>query len=239
MSAFSLPTEATHVNPLWPLDFFVRLISGSSVLTRMFFGVRFPPRTRTDASLWDLTTLAFRRPLKEVVANEQEILEMGTGPLALLSIYLCKHRRITRVTSVDIEPENLSSAAEAARLNGVELQLVQSDLFSALRGRWDIVFFNPPYVPTHHLLYPPTGKKRPLASDGGEEGVDVIARFLDQVRRHTDENSRILVGINTIFVSEETLERMGERFGFVISRKFDPTLWPSKVYEFVRRDTRA
>lgn len=75
----------------------------------------------------------------------KRVLEIGTGSgfLSLLAA-----RGGAQVTATDISPLAVSNAEANATRNGIELVILQSDLFAALpSGRFDVVLINPPYYP--------------------------------------------------------------------------------------------
>jgi tRNA1(Val) A37 N6-methylase TrmN6 len=75
--------------------------------------------------------------LAEVKAGEK-VLEIGTGS-GVVSLFLKDH---ADVIATDISP----LACENARRNGVEV--VRADLYYGICGPFDLVIFNPPYLPT-------------------------------------------------------------------------------------------
>jgi release factor glutamine methyltransferase len=114
------------------------------------------------------------------------VLEMGTGS-GLIAAEIAK---ITRIIATDINPHAVISARDA----GVEV--VRTDLFAGLRGPFDLVLFNPPYLPTQPeermddwLEY---------ALDGGESGRTVIERFAAEAGRVLAPGGRILLLISSL-----------------------------------------
>jgi predicted RNA methylase len=51
-----------------------------------------------------------------------------------------------KVTAVDISAEALELAKENALANEADILFIQSDLFSRIRGKFDIIITNPPYT---------------------------------------------------------------------------------------------
>ena len=115
------------------------------------------------------------------------VLEVGTGS-GLIAGELA--RGGTTVIATDINPH----AAVCAREKGIDV--VQSDLFCGIRSLFDLILFNPPYLPTQPeeriddwLEY---------ALDGGPNGRVVIERFSEQVDHVLAPGGRILLLISSL-----------------------------------------
>ena len=91
------------------------------------------------------------------------------------------------VTLAELSPDALSVArqnAEAVKARGGggggALAVVESDLFAAVTGVFDLITANPPYIPRALLAgLPPEVRREPrLALDGGEDGLALIRRII-------------------------------------------------------------
>lgn len=77
--------------------------------------------------------------------ESKRILELGAGS-GLISIFCAK--KGAHVTSTDISPIAVSAIIENAYINGVSIEVIQSDLFEKLQERtFDYIIINPPYYP--------------------------------------------------------------------------------------------
>ncbi len=74
------------------------------------------------------------------------------------------------VTLVDISESAVRCATRNATENGLQVKVIRSDMFSAIRGRFDYAIFNPPYLPST----PPNDP----AWSGGKKGNEMTTRFL-------------------------------------------------------------
>lgn len=72
----------------------------------------------------------------------QRVLDVGTGTGV---IAICLARAGRSVVASDISHAAVRTAAENGRLAGVSFDCVQSDLLANIRGRFDLIAFNPPY----------------------------------------------------------------------------------------------
>jgi release factor glutamine methyltransferase len=122
----------------------------------------------------------------EVRATDR-VLEVGTGSGRVAAALIS---RATHVVALDINPH----AATTARSLGLEV--VRSDLLAGIRGPFDLVLFNPPYLPTD-----PTERLDDwleYALDGGPDGRRTIARFLGELDRILAGDGRALLLISSL-----------------------------------------
>lgn len=145
------------------------------------------------------------------------ILEIGTGS-GFVSAVLLANLKDIRLVATEINPH----AARCAKANAVEV--IRTDLFRGLKPRFsetrfDLILFNPPYLPTSKEEKVPGWLN--YAFDGGNSGRETLDRFLDKVRDYLKPGGEILVLISSITGLEAVKEKM-EKLGFevkVVARK--------------------
>lgn len=71
---------------------------------------------------------------------------------------------------------------------------VQSNLFSKIKGKFEVISFNPPYLPEDKR----EDKESALATTGGKKGDEVILRFLKQAKKHLEKNGIILLVVSSL-----------------------------------------
>jgi release factor glutamine methyltransferase len=137
------------------------------------------PRPETE----ELVMMLLAREWPEGVAA----LDIGCGS-GVIGLSLAHHWREkqTHVTLVDVSPDALALARENAERLGLpsgNLHWAESDLFSGVAGRFDLIVANLPYVPDGEK----TAVSREVAHDpdlalyGGPDGTEIIARLLREV----------------------------------------------------------
>ncbi len=129
------------------------------------------------------------------------ILDLCTGSGAIaIAVYkeLEKCNRKCKVTAVDISAEALELAKENAEANGADVLFVQSDLFTRIRGRFDIIVTNPPYIPSKDIetLQREVRDYEPrLALDGGEDGLDIYRRIAAEASKYLNRGGTLMMEV--------------------------------------------
>lgn len=83
--------------------------------------------------------------IEENTDEKLDVLDIGTGSGAI-ALALAKVKKNWRLTASDISRDALELARENAEKNQVQLNLIQSDLFRNISGKFDIIVSNPPYI---------------------------------------------------------------------------------------------
>ncbi len=127
------------------------------------------------------------------------ILEIGTGSGAV-AISVAKQLGKARLTAADVSREALKLARKNARDLKVNqrIKFVHSDLLSNIRGRFDIIAANLPYLTTAQMQELPRDIKKyepKLALNGGPDGLYLYNQLLKQLTRITKPGSTLLCEI--------------------------------------------
>ncbi|MDD4254138.1 MAG: class I SAM-dependent methyltransferase [Methanofollis sp.] len=149
-------------------------------------------------------TFLLRDAALEEVRPGDHVLEVGCGSGAVTAALL---GRAGSVVATDINPH----AVLAGRERGVET--VRTDLMTGVRGPFDLVLFNPPYLPTapeeridDWLEY---------ALDGGPTGRETIERFADDVGRVLAPFGRILLLVSSLTDPDE-VRKIFAGLGYIV-----------------------
>lgn len=131
----------------------------------------------------------------------QSVLDMCTGSGAIaIAMYkeLRKAGRKVQMTAVDISRDALELAKENAEANEADITFVQSDLFSKVSGRFDLIVSNPPYIPSKTIegLQREVKDHEPrLALDGGEDGLEIYRRIASDGHKYLNRGGVILMEV--------------------------------------------
>ncbi len=157
----------------------------------------------------DTRVLVPRSPLAELIERRfapwieaervRRVLDVGTGS-GCIAIACALALPRARVDAVDISAQALIVARGNVRRHrlGRRVRLLESDHFSALRGRtYDIIVANPPYVGAAELgALPPEYRHEPqLALAGGRAGLDSVRVILRAAARHLRPRAVLIVEV--------------------------------------------
>jgi len=74
-------------------------------------------------------------------------------------------------------------------------------LFSNIKGRFDVIIFNPPYLPKDE----DEDDEIRVITTGGEKGYEIIERFIKESKNHLDKDGIILIVFSTLTGDVESL----------------------------------
>lgn len=159
--------------------------------------------------------------LKEFVEQKnlegKRVLDMGTGT-GIIAITAARNG--AEVTAADNDPAALKKAKENADEEGIDsIKFVESDLFENITGRFDFVFFNPPYL---------SGERVSDADSlvGGEKGTEIIEKFLENVEEHLNSKGE------TYFIGSSRSEIKDLRDMYDLELVESKNLWFESLYLF-------
>ena len=110
--------------------------------------------------------------------SKGRVLEIGVGSGYLMEVALNKTKN---VKGVDIDKE----AVKFCRDKGFDV--IYSDLFNNVKGKFDVIIFNPPYLPQDKNM------KKHKDLFGGKPGCEVIESFFNDVDKHLNEKGEVLI----------------------------------------------
>jgi len=137
--------------------------------------------------------------LIEDPAKVSRVLDLCTGS-GCLAILAAQRFPNAKIDAVDLSADALEVAARNVADYGLEdrVTLHRSDLFDALGdARYDLIITNPPYVDAEGMAgLPRECEYEPaMAFDGGDDGLELVRRILDQAKRHLTTNGGLLCEI--------------------------------------------
>ena len=125
--------------------------------------------------------------LLENIRNGDRVLEVGCGS-GIVSVFA------SDIASIVVATDRNPYAVRCAAGNGVTV--VRTDLYAGLKGTFDMIVFNPPYLPTSKNER--LGGWDDLMLDGGPDGRRTIARFLKGIWELLSPGGRVLLLVSSL-----------------------------------------
>ncbi len=132
-----------------------------------------------------------------VLKDGDLILDMCTGSGCIL-ISLLHEKKTCQGMGVDVAATSIALARENAVHNQVEAEWLVSDLFTEVKGEFDVIVSNPPYIATRDLeeLMPEVICHEPKrALDGHEDGLYFYRKIIEQAPLYLKPGGRLLFEI--------------------------------------------
>ena len=166
------------------------------------------PRPETER----LVELALGR--LRVMPGSPRVLDLGCGTGA---IALCIKSELprARVLASDINPEAVQLTLENASRLGLEIEVIETNLFDGIEGRFDLIVSNPPYLPEFDAatLEPEVQREPANALFSGADGLDLARMLVRTARERLGLNGWLLLELDprNAPVMRQELEDFGWR----------------------------
>ena len=156
-----------------------------------------------------------------------KVLDMGTGSGIQAEAALTK---TDNVIAADINKEAVDFCIKQG------IKALQSDLFEKITERFDLIIFNPPYLPLERDYF---GVKlseedfnyvNDVSLVGGKKGWETIDRFLKQAKYFLTENGRILISLSSL--SGDAVS-MFKKYGYVSEKLAEKRIFFEVLYVYL------
>ncbi len=161
--------------------------------------------------------------------SKGRVLDMGTGSGIQAEAVLEKTKE---VLAVDINQE----AVEFCRKKGINA--IQSDLFKNVKGKFDLIIFNPPYLPEERedLGIKMTEKDFNYVNDvalvGGKNGWETIDRFLKDAKNFLNREGKILLSFSSL---GGNVEKIMKKYGYKYEKLGEKRIFFEVLYVYLLR----
>ena len=151
-----------------------------------------------------------------------KVLDIGTGSgiQAETALKFSKD-----VLAVDIDKEAINYVGK----KGVKAKV--SNLFSNVKDKFDLIIFNPPYLPDEKL----EDEESKKITTGGKYGYEILERFFNKVSKYLNKNGKILIVFSSLTNKNKVnkiIKKNKFKFKLLESKKiFFETLYCYLIYK--------
>ncbi len=149
--------------------------------------------------------------IKKYLKDKKTFLEIGVGSGAVI-LSLAKMYREKTFIGVDISENAIEVANKNKELLKItNVDIFKSDLFSNVKGKFDIIYSNPPYIKTSEILnlqkevkdYEPK-----LALDGGKDGLEFYKKIIKDYKNFINPKGLLIFEIG--YDQGEDIKKLAE-----------------------------
>ena len=179
-----------------------------------FYGLKFKVNKHVLTPRQDSETVV-EQAIKIINENNfGSVLDLCCGS-GCLAVAIAKNTK-AQVTASDVSAKALSVAKASAKLNGVDIKFIKSNLFNNVKSEFNVIISNPPYIETKTLssLDQEVQKYDPaLALDGGVDGLQFYRKIKQEAGNYLTENGYLVLEIG--FNQKQAVKEIFRNWAFV------------------------
>jgi release factor glutamine methyltransferase len=137
----------------------------------------------------------------------RETLDVGTGS-GILGLYAATQGAILTVS--DIDATAICRVENVAQLLRVTIRTIVSDLFSKIKGQFDVIMFNPPYLPSMAI--------EDATIDGGRKGRVLAEKFLRLLPLHLKKDGTAFLLLSNLN-DPASMIRDHPKFSIIVAKR--------------------
>lgn len=128
--------------------------------------------------------------VKKIILSNKKILDMGSGSGIQAKTILEQKIKPENLTLADVNPAVIRHLKKIFP----ECNIIKSNLFENIKDKFDVIIFNPPYLPEDEKEL----KSSRLATTGGKKGSEIINRFLKDAKKYLNQDGKIILLISSL-----------------------------------------
>lgn len=133
--------------------------------------------------------------IKDMFDYPINIIDLGCGS-GCIGLSLKKKLDNVNVTLLDISKEALSVSRENAKNLNCDVTFIESDMWSNVSDKYDVIISNPPYIKTNEEIEDIVRDNEPhLALFGGDDGLDLYRKIRNELLDHVNEKFLVALEI--------------------------------------------
>jgi len=145
-----------------------------------------------------------------------KVLDLGTGSGIQAETAL---RHTKDVLAVDIDKESVNYVKKK------KIRAIISDLFSNIKEKFDLIIFNPPYLPEEKLEDDESRK----ITTGGKYGYEILERFFSQASKYLNKNGKILIVFSSL-TRKNKIDKIIKNYNFKFKLLEGQKMFFEKIY---------
>ncbi len=147
--------------------------------------------------------------IKDRFNSDINILDLCTGSGAI-AIALSKELN-AHVDASDISSKALDVARINIKENNANINCIESDLFNKIKGKYDVIISNPPYISKNEEIMYSVDKYEPHeALYADNEGLFYYDKILSEINKYLNE--KYIIAFEIGYTQGESIKRLVEKY---------------------------
>lgn len=151
------------------------------------------------------------------IHSGEKVLEIGCGS-GIVSMHCAMNGGV--VTCGDINKKAVALTKKNMALNSLDATVVETDVYSDIKGKFDTIIFNLPYLPVKEK------GDLALAWSGGDDGLGPLPNLISGARDHLLPDGRIIIVVSSLMDQDALLSALN---GFKVRVLSDLPLFFEKL----------
>jgi len=146
-----------------------------------------------DSYLLEKELKSYLEKLDKEEKNKLKVLDMGSGSGIQALTCIKEGIKKSNIIAADLDKESIKL------LKSKKLKTIHTNLFSKVVGKFDLIIFNAPYLPSDKY-------DNNLDTTAGKRGYETIIKFLRQAKLHLNKQGNILLLFSSLSKSKIILK---------------------------------
>ncbi|MDE6201389.1 MAG: peptide chain release factor N(5)-glutamine methyltransferase [Clostridiales bacterium] len=157
-----------------------------------FCGIKLAVDNRVLIPRFETEVLA-ETAVKHIGTSEMRVLDMCTGSGCIAAV-IAKNTA-AQVVAADVSDDALEVAK--TNLKGLGVEVVKSDMFGSIEGKFDLIVSNPPYIRTADIegLQSEVTAQPRIALDGGDDGLKFYKAIAAAASEYLTDNGVVMLEV--------------------------------------------
>jgi len=153
----------------------------------------------------------------KLAKGKMQILDIFSGS-GCIGISIMRHIKNANIVFAEKDKKYVKQIKINTKINKLpsrRYKIIQSDVFNNIKGKYDYILANPPYISTKRAnkIQKSVLQHEPrVALFGGEDGLSLIRRFLAAAKNRLTPNGKIYMEFD--YVQKKDIEKLLQKFGY-------------------------
>ena len=159
------------------------------------------------------------------ISKNSIVAEAGTGSGYLTSIIA---RFVKKVESYEKNEDFFNLSRKNLEMLKIDNVDIYNKDISDLKGKFDLIIFNPPYLPEEKH----EDSETKLVTTGGKYGYEILERFFKDAKKFLNKNGKILIVFSSL-TKKKKIDSLIKKYGFKFKLLEEKKIFFESLYVYL------